>query len=153
MSCATVFERPAPRWTWEAEDEVVEEPRVRPALRLVASQGQEQAASPDRSGEAPSVATTAAEFDLFADQLALDGAGVSAPWRLAKHPAYVGILAMGRRAAVPLLLERLKQSGGRPIWLSLLGSLTGRPPGLEQETIDAAAAEWIAWSKQSARDE
>ena len=91
-----------------------------------------------------------ARFDLLADELALAGAGVSATRRLRRHPAYVGILSLGE-PAIPLLLERLHRMGSRPIWLSLLGSLTSFQPGAGQQTVEDAAAHWVAWGKRHGR--
>lgn len=88
----------------------------------------------------------ARRFAVIAEQLAEDAAGVSAPRRLMRHPAYLEILSMGE-AAVPLLLRRLQAQGGRPVWLSLLGMITASPPGLGTETIGDAAVAWVQWGK------
>jgi hypothetical protein len=91
-----------------------------------------------------------AQFDTLAEELLLDAAGVSVPRRLAGHPAYLGILALGDRA-IPLLVERLETGEGRPVWLTLLGSLTGFQPGAGRQTIREAAEDWIAWSRHNVR--
>lgn len=90
----------------------------------------------------------AGRFAVLATQLAVDAAGVSAPRRLLRHPAYVEILLMGEDA-VPLLLQRLQRPGGRPVWLSLLGMITTAPPGLGTETTEDATTAWLRWGKKS----
>lgn len=102
----------------------------------------------EQSEAQPSAATVRSKFDVLADDLAGAALGVSAPRRLMRHPSYLGILALGD-AVVPLLLERLRHPGGRPVWLTLLGSLTSFQPGAGKETIEEAAAHWITWGKRA----
>ena len=91
-----------------------------------------------------------AEFAILAAEVEAAAAIVSATRRLARHPAYAGILALGDDA-IPLLLERLKESRSRPVLLRLLGSLTAFQPGAGQETVEEAAAEWVRWGKKEGR--
>ena len=91
-----------------------------------------------------------AKFGLLADELQ-DAAGVvSSTRRLTRHPAYVGILALGQ-PAIPLLLERLKAGRVRPVWMRLLASLTSFQPGAGADTVEEAAVAWIQWGKYGGR--
>ena len=92
---------------------------------------------------------SAARFNRLADELAADAAGVSSTRRLVAHPAYGGILLMGREA-IPFLIERVQSGEHRPTWLKLLGSLTSLPPSAGQETIDGSANAWIRWAMTEA---
>lgn len=97
---------------------------------------------------APPVNSRAAgRFAIYARLLEMDAAGVSAPRRLARHPAYAEILSMGDDA-IPFLLRKLQGKSGRPLWLSLLGNITAERPGLGNETIDDAADAWIRWGRR-----
>jgi len=86
------------------------------------------------------------EFDFWAEELAAESIVVSSTRRLRSHPAFVGILALGK-PAVPYLLERLRTGEGRPVWLSLLGLLTELPPAAGAETIEDATKAWLRWEK------
>jgi hypothetical protein len=88
-------------------------------------------------------------FNVLADQLADDTAGISSTRRMVRHPAYVGILLMGQDA-VPYLVERLQTGEHRPTWLKLLGSLTSLPPSAGQETIEGSTNAWLRWAKSPA---
>jgi hypothetical protein len=89
-------------------------------------------------------------FDDLADELAKMTAGVSSPRKAMRHPAYAEILELGG-AAVPLLLERVQEGSNRPLWLRLLGSLTGFSPGAGQETVPDAATAWLRWGRHQGR--
>ncbi|MDD1677759.1 MAG: hypothetical protein LUO93_01060, partial [Methanomicrobiales archaeon] len=78
-----------------------------------------------------------AQFDLLSDELEEAAAVLSSTRRAMRHPAYLGILAMGEDA-IPLLIKRLEVSRKRPILLRLLGSLTTFQPGAGRETISDA---------------
>jgi hypothetical protein len=144
MSSAAVLEERYESFVWDTEEEDAEETRWQPPLlRLV----------PDQPAPTPSAETEGSnselldQFELLADELLADGVGVSVPQRLATHPAYVEILSLGPRV-IPLLANRLATPGGRPIWLALLGSVTGLPPMLGCETISEAATAWLTLSKR-----
>jgi hypothetical protein len=91
-----------------------------------------------------------ATFDVLADELAEAMAGAASPRKAMRHPAYAEILALGGDA-VPLLVERLGTPGNRPLWLRLLGSLTGYSPGAGQETVPDAATAWMLWARREGR--
>lgn len=91
------------------------------------------------------------EFDLLADELVQAAGGASSTRRAMREPAARDIVAMGP-AVIPLLVERLDQSGYRPLWLRLLGTLTSFQPGAGEETVDDAARAWIRWSKRGGVD-
>jgi hypothetical protein len=91
-----------------------------------------------------------AQFDALADELVVAAAGASSTRRVARHPAYGDILALGPDA-VPLLLGRVTTGQNRPIWLRLLGSLTTFQPGAGKETIPEAAEAWLRWARREGR--
>jgi hypothetical protein len=90
-----------------------------------------------------------ARFDRLADTLAADSVGVSATRRLVAHPAYNGIVLLGKDA-IPYLIDRVESGEHRPTWLKLLGSVTKLPPSAGQSTIDASAEAWIRWARTEA---
>ncbi len=64
--------------------------------------------------------------------------------RLAKHPAYQQIIALGPEV-VPLLLRELEREPGH--WFRALHALTGASPPLPAQPGDmkAMAAAWLQW--------
>ena len=145
MSSAAVAIQPEPVEFWEAEEE-----RLQPArpLRAVPSPAPQPSA---QSGAAADLDAedVAARFAVLADQLEAESTIVSNTRRLVRQPAFIDILALGNDA-IPLLLHRLETSDAQPVWLRLLGSLTSFQPGAGQETIEAAAAEWLRWGRREA---
>jgi hypothetical protein len=87
-------------------------------------------------------------FEELADELEEDTAVLSATRRAMKLPAFREILALGDEV-IPEVIERLKTSDNRPVWLRMLGTLTPFPPGAGEETIDDAADVWIQWGRLS----
>ncbi|MBK5219293.1 MAG: hypothetical protein JJE35_05860 [Thermoleophilia bacterium] len=87
-------------------------------------------------------------FEDLADELEQQAAGLSATRRAFRYPAFIEILALGD-AVIPEVIERLKTSENRPLWLRVLGSLTPFPPGAGESTIDDAADAWIRWGRRS----
>jgi hypothetical protein len=87
-------------------------------------------------------------FEQLADELEEDAAVLSATRRAMKLPAFREILALGDKV-IPEVIERLKTSNNRPLWLRMLGTLTPFPPGAGEETIDDAADAWIQWGRLS----
>ncbi len=73
-------------------------------------------------------------FEFFASEVAEAALGASSTRRVARHPAFQDILVLGE-PVIPLLIERLDTGGNRPIWLRLLGALTGFQPGAGAETV------------------
>jgi hypothetical protein len=88
-------------------------------------------------------------FNDLADELEAAAAGLSSTRRAMGHPAFAEILALGD-AAIPALIDRLRFSNNRPLWLRLLGTLTPFPPGAGESTIDNAANVWIRWGRFAA---
>jgi hypothetical protein len=88
------------------------------------------------------------KFSQMADELEEGAAVMSATRRAMKLPAFNEILALGDDV-IPEVIERLKVSDNRPLWLRVLGTLTPFPPGAGEETIDAAADAWIQWWRGS----
>jgi hypothetical protein len=133
-------------WSYDDDQEVEDSPRSRsPLAALAPVEG--PAHPPVQFEHELSAAELRSQFELLADELAAVAIGVSALQRLRRHPAYVEILSLGERT-IPLLLQRLDQPGARPLWLSLLGSLTGFQPGAGKETIPEAASAWVSWGKR-----
>lgn len=85
-------------------------------------------------------------FGVLADELEEAAAGLSSTRRASRYPAFVEILALGD-SVVPEVIERLKISENRPLWLRVLGTLTPFPPGAGASTIDEAADAWIRWGR------
>jgi hypothetical protein len=83
-------------------------------------------------------------FSELACELASATAGFSSTRRAGRHPAFGEIIAMGDRA-VPFLLDRLEVAEARPLWLRLLGVLTGFRPDAGEETVSAASEAWLDW--------
>lgn len=83
-------------------------------------------------------------FAELACELVNATAGFSSTRRAARHPAFGEIIAMGDRA-IPLLLCRLQDRDARPLWLRLLGILTGFHPSAGEETVGAASMAWLDW--------
>lgn len=67
--------------------------------------------------------------------------------KIADHPAYREIIAMGRRA-IPFILADLEKTNGR--WFTALREITGENPVPRQDggtKIKTMVAAWIAWGK------
>ncbi len=89
---------------------------------------------------------TQMRFAQLAEELEDAAAGLSATRRAMRLPAFNEILALGEDV-VPDVIERLKTSDNRPLWLRVLGTLTPFPPGAGEETVDDAADAWIQWGR------
>jgi hypothetical protein len=89
-------------------------------------------------------------FELLADELEEAAAGLASPRKAMRHPAYVEILALGFKT-VPWIIDRLEQDKYRPLWMRVLGSLTGSPPSGGANTVPAAAEVWMRWGRHDAR--
>ena len=79
------------------------------------------------------------------------GEGNSLPLQLdqsREHPAYQEIINMGQ-PAVPLILERMKSSGGH--WFEALHEITGADPVDPKDCGDVAAMQksWLDWGKSN----
>lgn len=85
-------------------------------------------------------------FSELADELEDDAAALSSTRRALRYPAFIEILALGD-SVIPEVIERLKVSENRPLWLRVLGTLTPFPPGAGESTIDDAADAWIRWGR------
>jgi len=85
-------------------------------------------------------------FSELADELEEAAAALSSTRRALRYPAFIEILALGD-SVIPEVIERLKVSENRPLWLRVLGTLTPFPPGAGESTIDDAADAWIRWGR------
>jgi hypothetical protein len=123
---------------WSDDDDT---PEAVPATALSALSAAEESRDDARfDGER-------ALFNELADELAEATRGLSSTRLAARHPAYSEILALGDQA-IPLLLERVRDPGDRPLWLHLLGSLTPFPASAGKDTVAEAAAAWVALGKR-----
>ena len=97
----------------------------------------------DDSAEPPPDPET---FRQLADRWEEETIYLSNPRRIAEHPAHQEILDMGF-AAVPLILKRLKDQGGR--WFSTLRAITAADPVPPKDRGNAPAmtAAWLEWGK------
>ena len=101
-----------------------------------------------RASEEPSADRSM--FELLADELEDIAAGLASPRKAMHHPAYKEILALGFEA-VPWIVARIEQGRNRPLWMRVLGSLTGLPPSRGADTVTDAAHAWLLWSSYGAR--
>jgi hypothetical protein len=86
-----------------------------------------------------------AKFNRLALQWARETRHVSSVTKLSLHPAYQQIIGMGP-AAVPLILQRLMNSGGH--WLWALNAITGEDPPPTDATFDEAVQAWLTWGRE-----
>ena len=87
-------------------------------------------------------------FQRLADQWEDETMYLSNPRQIAQHPAYQEILGMGI-AAVPLILERLRDRGGH--WFSTLRNMTAADPVLPEDrgNVPAMTAAWMEWGRRN----
>lgn len=85
-------------------------------------------------------------FEELADELEESTAALGSTRRAVNDPAFVEILALGD-SVIPQIVNRLRTSYNRPLWLRLLGTFTSSPPGAGQATIDEAADAWVRWQQ------
>jgi len=85
-------------------------------------------------------------FSELADELEDAAVALSSTRRALRYPAFIEILELGD-SVIPEVIERLRVSENRPLWLRVLGTLTPFPPGAGESTIDAAADAWIRWGR------
>lgn len=143
MSTSALLERPTYETDlWSDEDETPE--ATTSALSAVSPREQ-----PDdrRRGTEKRSNSQRTVFNELADELAEATRALSSTRLAARHPAYGEILALGDEA-IPWLLERVRIAGDRPLWLSLLGSLTPFPASAGKETVAEAAAAWVELGKR-----
>lgn len=86
------------------------------------------------------------EFDVLASQWHKETRYWSSATKMAMHPAYQGIIALGR-AAVPLILRDLERT--RSHWLWALYILSKRQdPAPDEATFDKAVDAWLEWGRR-----
>ena len=92
-----------------------------------------------------------AKFDRLARQWKQERGPVSSARRMAAHPAYRAIVAMGK-SAIPLLLAELERQPDH--WFIALHELTGAEPVPEEARgrIDEMAAAWVKWGRANGID-
>jgi hypothetical protein len=91
----------------------------------------------------PEVAET---FHRLVHQWKEERGPTSSAMRMAMHPAYRAIVAMGQ-PAIPLLLAELERQPDH--WFIALHELTGAEPvpAVSRGRIDDMAAAWIQWGR------
>jgi hypothetical protein len=95
----------------------------------------------------PTTKDLAAEFARLADQWRQERGATSLAKRMAEHPAYRKIIAMGS-PVVPLILAELERQPDH--WFIALHELTGASPAPEQSRgkLPEMAEGWIMWGRQ-----
>ena len=96
----------------------------------------------------PEAPVDAERFRKLADQWEDETMYLSNPHQMARHPAYQEILGMGI-AAVPLILDRMKDRGGH--WFSTLRAITAADPVPPQDrgNVPAMTLAWLAWGERN----
>ncbi len=85
------------------------------------------------------------EFDRLAHQWRSDTGFQSSVARIAMHPAYQRIIAMGP-AVLPLILRELENEPGH--WMWALKYLAGKDVAEGEETLDGARRAWLHWGHE-----
>lgn len=87
-------------------------------------------------------------FDRLVRQWKAERGPSSSARRMAQHPAYRAIVAMGK-TAVPLLLAELERQPDH--WFVALHELTGADPVPKEARgrMDEMAAAWIKWGREN----
>ena len=87
-------------------------------------------------------------FQKLADRWEAETALLSNSQRAAQHPAHQEIVNMGR-AAVPLILERVRFQGG--LWFHALSAITGANPVAPEDCGNVAAIQksWLKWGEHN----
>ena len=89
-------------------------------------------------------------FRRLVNQWHEETAGQSSPTRIVNNPAYQEIISWGR-AALPLILEELRESGG--YWYPALRAITGENPmpDYARGKPKLIAEAWLEWGRQHKR--
>lgn len=86
------------------------------------------------------------EFNALADRWHRETRLLSSVSKMAMHPAYQGIIALGR-SVIPFVLRDLKKT--RDHWLWALYVLSRfHDPAPPDATFDEAVDAWLAWGKE-----
>lgn len=87
-------------------------------------------------------------FENLADQWETETVFESVVTRKALHPAYQRIIGMGP-TVVPFILRRLRREPAQ--WFWALTAITGEDPAFGEDTVEGAAAAWLAWAEAAPR--
>jgi len=100
----------------------------------------------DKVQSLPPVPRLKEEFERLAEQWRRDTKYLSTAKRMAEHPAYRQIVALGH-AIVPLILADLERTGDH--WFSALRDITGANPVPEASRgrISEMAQAWLKWGR------
>lgn len=88
-------------------------------------------------------------FGYFAEQWRAGRGATSSITKMAMHPAYQQIIAMGPRV-IPLILRQLESEGNEPdMWFWALRSLSNVDPvsNADRGNITRMAQAWLAWGR------
>jgi hypothetical protein len=84
-------------------------------------------------------------FRKYADEWIHDTEAISSLTDMVLHPAYQGIIGLGK-PALPLLLEELRV---RPdYWFWALRSIAGEDPNKPNPNFDEAVGAWLRWGRE-----
>lgn len=98
--------------------------------------------------EAPTLSPSADDREYLtslADQWEKETEFESSPARAAMHPAYQRIVGLGP-VAIPLLLERLRDTPGH--WFWALAATTGEDPATGSTSLLDARKAWLRWGRE-----
>ena len=119
----------------------VDEPTGNPDVLLLATKRPGPPTTPDP----PPVDHLEPEFNRLAQQWRSETGFQSSVARIAMHPAYQRIIAMGP-AVLPLILRELEHEPGH--WMWALKYLAGFDIAEREETIDGARTAWLGWGRE-----
>jgi hypothetical protein len=94
---------------------------------------------------------TQAEFDRLYREWLEEAGFMSSLTRKVNHPAYQGIIAMGKRAIPPILRDLEREP---KLWGPALHAITGAmpvPKG-DEGKVSRVAAAWLRWARENGYD-
>ena len=83
-------------------------------------------------------------FDSWADTVEKETRHVASPFAIAKHPAYLKIVGMGK-SAIPHILSRMRKSGGHWFWALAIITKENPVPASARGNMAAMRKAWIKW--------
>jgi dephospho-CoA kinase len=88
------------------------------------------------------------QFHRLANEWRTAVGPLSSASKIIQHPAYKGIIALGRDA-VPLILRELEQKPDH--WFAALRAITGEDPVIPEDRgrMDRMAAAWVRWGRDN----
>jgi hypothetical protein len=83
-------------------------------------------------------------FDSWADTVERETRHVASPFAIATHPAYLNIVNLGK-PAIPLILRRMRKSGGHWFWALALITRENPVPEKDRGNMAAMRSAWLKW--------